>query len=372
MPSIMPVTGSPRTPPHSPHGADDKFITSVERRHKRESRVRRDPPALTPVTNTKHASHVVPPTPNTASQMAGLLSPGYPLGSDPCRTACHAHPPAGHPQHPHLSHVAHRHDHARSPHAVMSQRERDLQDLGPDEYSYEFDTPTEDTEFDALLFISTLPAVSPAVANPPACPLPPKDPNAPRVTLVLDLDETLVHCTTDASRAIAPDFVFDVQFNSVVYNVAVNRRPYFREFLEWAAPRFEVVVFTASQRVYADKLLDILDPERRLVRHRVFRDSCICVEGNFLKDLTVLGRDLSRLVIVDNSPQAFSYQLDNGIPIESWFDCPRDRELLRLRPLLAQVAQAPDVREVLRRKFRLRDQVVERYARHKASLHNGY
>lgn len=83
----------------------------------------------------------------------------------------------------------------------------------------------------------------------------------------------------------------------------------------------------------------------------MYRESCLAVEGNFLKDLTVLGRDLSSAVLVDNSPHAFGYQVDNGIPIESWFDDPRDTELLKLERFLRTLQKAKDVRSVVRKKF---------------------
>ena len=91
--------------------------------------------------------------------------------------------------------------------------------------------------------------------------------------------------------------------------------------------------------------------DRKYIKHRMFRESCLLVEGNYLKDLNVLGRDLSQAVLVDNSPHAFGYQVDNGIPIESWFDDPNDTELLKLEQFCGALHGVNDVRSMVRSKF---------------------
>lgn len=220
------------------------------------------------------------------------------------------------------------------------------------------DEDFEEIDFDPFVFIKQLPSLHECIPPRTSYLLPRQTRHSKfRKTLVLDLDETLVHSSLDGD--CTPDFTFTVDVGTIAHVVAVRKRPHLQIFLEHMASRYEVVVFTASQQVYAEQLLDLLDPEKKLIKHRIYRDSCVFWEGNYLKDLTYLGRDLAHTLIVDNSPQAFGFQLDNGIPIESWYDDDNDTELLKLIPFLEEILEVEDVRPVIAERFGLRKLVHE-------------
>lgn len=119
--------------------------------------------------------------------------------------------------------------------------------------------------------------------------------------------ETLVHSTLE--HCDDADFTFNIFFNMKDYIVYVKQRPFLHKFLERVSDMFEVVIFTASQSIYANQLLDILDPDEKFISRRLYRESCMFSDGNYTKDLTILGIDLAKVVIIDNSPQVYNISL---------------------------------------------------------------
>jgi Dullard-like phosphatase family protein len=172
-------------------------------------------------------------------------------------------------------------------------------------------------------------------------------PHTRRHTLCLDLDETLVH----ASHSPPPTgFHLHVACkaspSAPVSHVYVTLRPFARDFIEIVSDIFEVVIFTASLHAYAEPVLRFIDPKQRYSA-LLHRDHCSTFSGKHIKDLSLLGRDLNHLAIIDNSPTAYLFQPRNAIPVTSWFDKPDDRELMDLVPMLQQLAVAPTVYDVL-------------------------
>ncbi|WWC64594.1 uncharacterized protein I303_107205 [Kwoniella dejecticola CBS 10117] len=162
-----------------------------------------------------------------------------------------------------------------------------------------------------------------------------------RKCLVLDLDETLLHSSFKSLPSA--DYIVPVEIESQIHNVYVIKRPGVDHFLKEMGKIYEIVVFTASLSKYADPVLDMLDIHR-VVTHRLFRESCYNHKGNYVKDLSQLGRSIETSIIIDNSPASYIFHPNNAVPVSTWFNDPHDTELTDLCPFLADLATVDDIR----------------------------
>ena len=182
--------------------------------------------------------------------------------------------------------------------------------------------------------------VSPSESSSPA------DPPKWKPCLVLDLDETLVH--SSFKPVPNADFTIKVEIDGKMSDVYVIKRPWVDYFLKEVEKDWEIVVFTASLPKYANPVLDLLDV-RKTVRWRLFRRHCYAFQGNYVKDLTCLGRELSQTVIVDNAPYSYAFHPQNALPISTFIDNKNDNELLNAVPYLRDLARCENTRQYLKR-----------------------
>ena len=179
--------------------------------------------------------------------------------------------------------------------------------------------------------------------------LPPLDSKKYTYTLVLDLDETLVHYIEEESRAY------------------VQVRPYADYFLNEMSKYFELVIFTAAAEDYADIVLNELD-KNKVINYKLYRKHTEQINGVFIKDLSKLGRDLSKILIVDNNKDNFSLQPENGLHICSFIGDQNDDELYSLSGDLMKIIESkkkdirPVVKEIsmiMKKRYESKDVVIE-------------
>ena len=130
-------------------------------------------------------------------------------------------------------------------------------------------------------------------------------------TLVLDLDETLGHYS----------------------NGKFLLRPGVHQFINEMNQHFELVLFTAASRGYADWAMDTVDPEG-IIKLRLYKQHTI---NESIKDLEMLGRDINKVILIDNCWKCFEKQPDNAIEISSWVGDPNDTKLFNLAKSLASL-----------------------------------
>ena len=185
--------------------------------------------------------------------------------------------------------------------------------------------------------------------------LPPRLPHQKK-TLIFDLDETLIHSFEkwDFKDPSLRTSCYILDGVTVYFQFSV--RPYAIEWLKAANEYFQVIVFTASLKVYADSILDILDPDNTLIQYRLYRDSWYTTpEGDRIKDLRIIQNvELQDIAIIENAVHAFGFQLNNGIPILNYYIDSEDEELHHIIPYLKILSESDDVRNINKEAFQIK------------------
>ena len=162
--------------------------------------------------------------------------------------------------------------------------------------------------------------------------LPPINPKY-KYTLVLDMDETLIH-------------YFFTHISGMFFV-----RPFCFEFLKELNDLYEIVTFTAGTKDYADNILNILDIDNNIIKYRLYRQHTTILGCSVYKDLSKLGRDLSKVIIIDNLKENFKMQPNNGIFIKTWTNDINDVQFKDLLKILKDIANlnVNDVRPIIQK-----------------------
>jgi CTD small phosphatase-like protein 2 len=202
--------------------------------------------------------------------------------------------------------------------------------------------------------------------------------------VVLDMDECLVHSQFLSSPQAAKEYAHQLLQHQKTLNnststtssmvdsfrfalpndgdlVHVHVRPGLQDFLSKVTARFETHIFTAAVDLYANPLLDVIDPNRQLAG-RWFRESCVfdAQQRAYVKNLAPFGPSLERVVLVDNNPLSFLHNPENGILVSSFYNDATDTTLESVYQLLEELdASQMDVRPQLETRFGLAKALAE-------------
>lgn len=161
-------------------------------------------------------------------------------------------------------------------------------------------------------------------ARLPSYAAPPGNSRVPQKTLVLDLDETLIHSLAKGGRMSSGHMV-EVKLSTPMVTALtpggpptalgphhpilyyVHKRPHCDDFLRKVCKWYKLVIFTASVQEYADPVIDWLEQERKFFQARYYRQHCTFRNGAYIKDLSSVEPDLSKVMILDNSPMSYIF-----------------------------------------------------------------
>ena len=138
--------------------------------------------------------------------------------------------------------------------------------------------------------------------------------------LVLDLDETIIH-----SVRLKNGYYFFV-------------RPGAIQFLNEISPFYEIIFFTSSYKPYADYILNKIDLKKNLISYRFYKSHVIFEKGKSIKKLSLIGRDLKKIIFVDNLKTNAKYNKKNLYLIPTWIGDMKDDEIYKLKKKLFEIA----------------------------------
>ena len=182
-------------------------------------------------------------------------------------------------------------------------------------------------------------------------------------TILLDLDETLIHVDFENKYKNYDAILYFDNINEngeIEKNIQINLifRPGLFQFLDYINNYFEVFIYTASYKNYADTIIDYIEKDKKYFSLRLYRENCIYLKpGIYIKDLRIINeRELKNMIIIDNSLFSFANQLDNGILVTSFFNDLNDNFLLNLINYLQYyILNAYDVRIINKENFKFQE-----------------
>ena len=150
-----------------------------------------------------------------------------------------------------------------------------------------------------------------------------KTPNKKKYTLVLDLDETLIN----------------IEFKDNSSNKCIlHLRPGLFWFLSKVKPFYELITFTSASKEYAQPIINEIELKNKYFDYNFFREHSVISGNDFVKDISRIGRDMKKIIIVDNMEQNFRLNKQNGIKIKPFYGDKNDKILYELSKILVMIA----------------------------------
>ena len=177
--------------------------------------------------------------------------------------------------------------------------------------------------------------------------------------LLIDLDETLIHSEfrdknnykeldhfTKNSKCRSKTFSYSDE--NYIYYMDVFFRPHLKKFLSEVSKYFDLAIFTAAMKLYADTIIDYIDPENKYFKFRLYRNACISIQERlYIKDLRIIkDYDPMNVILMDNSLYSFMNQPSNGMLVNSFYTNHKDTQLISAKNFLINyILPCDDIRK---------------------------